>query len=402
MYNNMNNSVKTSAPAKKLLSKTTIMTLGVSLIALALLIFGRGIGAMINKQKLSVCYSLYQMFGSDSIGIVNILTSTATAAILVALAFALIISRTGAKAEPVSAGGLSFLKISLAAAIVYTAVAVIVSFASVGVINYTDIEGYNGNINYTATGLFWLTLILGTAIICCEIAFVRFANSLSTNLTTGNIAKKGTFLIFAAAVLGFIASIVNFCIKLYKLVSPPENYIEDINADKKTAELTNPELLLNSFNVLIFAALLVIFVCLVILAGSYAMHADDIIRGARMRAYSNGHEFANPENIPDYTGPENYNYNQSPNFVPYYNAKKSFDAVNRNIYTGEVPPIPPTPEMPFKPKTQYPSGNAPFTPPAPAPAPAPRRDPDATLPMKDPDATVPVRPDETIPLNRRQ
>ena len=116
-----------------------------------------------------------------------------------------------------------------------------------------------------------------------------------------------------------------------------------------------------------------------------------------MRAYSNGHEAANPENIPDYTGPENYNYNQSPNFVPYYNAKKSFDAVNRNIYTGEVPPIPPTPEMPFKPKTQYPAEPAPFSPP-----PAPRRaDPEATVPLNNPDATIPVRPDETIPLNRR-
>lgn len=393
----MNNIVKTSAPAKKLLSKTTIMTLSVSFITLALLIFGRGISAMINNQKLSVCYSLYQIAGSDSIGIVNIVTSTLTAAILVAVAFGLIISRTGAKSESASSGSVSFLKISLVAAIIYTAISIIVSFASVGVINYTDIEGYNGNINYTAAGLFWLTLILGTAILLCEIAFIRFANSISVNLSTGEIAKRGTFLAFAASILGFIAAIVNFCVKLYKLVSPPDNYIEDINADKKTAELTNSELLLNSFNVLIFAAVLVIFVCVIILAGSYAMHADGILRGARMRAYSSGHEAANPENIPDYTGPENYNYNQSPNFVPYYNAKKSFDAVNRNIYTGEVPPIPPTPEMPFKPKTQYPAEPAPFSPP-----PASRRaDPEATVPLNNPDATIPVRPDETIPLNRR-
>ena len=392
----MNNTAITSAPAKKLLSKTTVMTLSVSFITLALIIFGRGISAMFNKQKLSVCYSLYQWFGSDSIGLVNIVTSTLTAAILVAVAFALIMSRSGSRAEPASAGGLSFLKITLAVAIIYTSIAIIVSFASVGVINYTDIEGYNGKINYTATGLFWLTIVLGTAILCCEIAFIRFSNSLTTNLQTGNIAKKGTFLIFAAAILGFIASLVNFCSKLYKLVSPPANYIDDINADKKTAELTNAEMLLNTFNVLIFAALLVIFVCLIILAGSYAMHADDILRGARTRAYSRGHEFVNPEDIPDYTGPENYNYNQSPNFVPYYNAKKSFDAVNRNIYTGEVPPIPATTEMSFKPKTQYPKDSAA----APAPQ-AGRTNPDETLPMRDPDATVPVNPDSTLPLDRR-
>lgn len=401
MNNTVNNTVKTSAPAKRLLSKTTVITLSVSLITLALIIFGRGISAMFNKQKLSVCYSLYQMSGSDSIGLVNIVTSAITAALLIALAFALIMSRSASKTEPASTGGLAFLKVTLAVSIIYTAVAVTISFISVGVINYTDIDGYNGNINYTATGLFWLTIVLGTAILCCEIAFVRFANSLSTNLLTGNIAKKGTFLIFVSAILGVIASLVNFCVKLYKLVSPPDNYIEDINADKKVAELSNAEILLNSFNVLIFAALIVVFICLFILAGSYAMHADDFLRSARMRAYSNGHEFVNPENIPDYTGPENYNYNQSQNFVPYYNARKNYDAVNRNIYTGEVPPVPPTPEMPFKPKTQYPANTDRSAAPAPQAPSARRTDPDATLPMKDPDATVPVNPDATLPLNRR-
>ena len=353
----MNNTVKSSVPAKTLLSKTTVTTLSVSLLILAVSVLGRSVSAMIYNQKLSICYSLYQIFGAGSIGIVNLATGILSAALLTFLAIGLLVAHTGAKADTPSFGGLAFLKMVLVAAIIYTSLGIVVCFGSVSVINYTDIEGYNGNINFTAAGLFWLTIVLGTAILCTEIAFIRLFNSLIRNMENGSLEKKGTMLIFAAGILGFIASIVNFCTKLYHLVTPPANYVQDTIDDKPVKQLTNAELLLNSFNVIIFAVLVVIFVCSIMLSGSYAMHTDTIRRTARMNAFNQGHTMINPEVLPDYTNEQNYNYHQSPNFVPYYNMNQRYQDIYKNIYTGEVPPIPEAPEMPFKPKTQYPAQN---------------------------------------------
>lgn len=353
----MNNAVRTNSPAKALLSKTMVVTLGVTLFILAGTILGRGIYAMIANQGLTVCSSLYQIFGVGSLPVVNLLTSIMTAAVLVMLALGLFMSRLGAKTDPPSAAGLVFLKFSLIIAIVYTAFAVVASFASVSVINYTDIEGYTGFINFSATGLFIFTFLFGLSALCCEIAFVRFCNSLIINLQQGQLVKRGPGLIFVAGAIGVMTSLVAFCIKLFKLIAPPKNYIESIKADKGTQGLNNAELLINCFSVIILAAVFLIFICMAMMAASYAISADTIIRASRMSSYSMGHTMNNPENIPDFANAQNYNYNQSTNFTPFYNQKAAYHSVNNNVYNGDVPPIPPAPEMPFKPKTTYPQQN---------------------------------------------
>ena len=312
---------------------------------------------MITNQRLTVCNSLYQIFGVGSVPVVNLVTAIMTAAILVMLALGLFMSRMGAKTDPPSVAGLAFLKVSLIIAIIYTAFAIIASFASVSVINYTDVEGYTGFINFSATGLFIFTFLIGLSVLCCEIAFVRFCNSLIINLQQGQIAKKGPGLIFTAGAIGIITSVVAFCIKLFKLIAPPKDYIANINADKGASGLNNAELLINCFNVIIFAGIILMFICMAMMAGSYAIGADTILRASRMSSYSTGHIMNNPEDIPDFSNAQNYNYNQSPNFTPFYNQKSTYHRVNNNVYNGDVPPIPPAPEMPIKPKTTYPQQN---------------------------------------------
>ena len=353
----MNNTVRTNSPARVLLSKTMVVALGVTLFVLAGTILGRGIYAMINNQRLTVCNSLYQIFGVGSVPVVNLIISIITSAIIVMLALGLFFARIGAKSDPPSVAGLAFLKLSLVIAAIYTALAVVVSFASVSVINYNDIEGYTGPINFSATALFIFTFLIGLSLLCCEIGFIRFCGSLMTNLTQGQIAKKGPGLVFVFGGIGILTSIVAFCIKLFHLVAPPKDYIANINADKGAAGLNNAELLINCFNVILFGGLIFVFICMAMMAGSYAISADTVLRSARMSSYNMGHTVSDPQNIPDFANNQNYNYNQSADFTPYYNQKAAFHSVNENVYNGEVPPIPPAPEMPFKPKTIYPQQN---------------------------------------------
>ena len=356
--NSMYNNVKTSEPSGNLFSKSTSVTLSVTLMILGLTVLGRAVCAMIFSQKLSVLSSVYQIFGAGSEPIINIIFGSITCLILVFLAVGLFSARSGVNAEPPTGAGLRFLKAGLILALIYSALAVVVSFASVSVINYNDIEGYSGSINFSAAGLFWFTLFLGLSILCCEIGFLRFSGSLLTNVETGFLAKKGTALSFIMAILGALTSVIACCVKLFKLVSPPKEYIERISADKSVQGFENSEMILNSFNVIIFAALAVVFVCIAAMAGSYAMSADMIIRNARMSAYNYGHTVPDPEDIPDYSTPNNYNYNQSAGYVPYYKANQYYQDIYKNIYTGQVPPVPQAPENPFKPRTQYPAQTA--------------------------------------------
>lgn len=351
----MNNNLRTSAPTKTLFSRLTSVTLSVSLMIIALSVLGRAICAMIFSQRLSVLNSIYQIFGSGSVPVVDLVFGIITALIIALLSIGVFSARSGVNSEPAMASGLRFLKAGIIISLIYTAFAVVISFASVSVINYNDISGYTGNINLSATGLFWFTLFIGLALLCCEIAFIRFSDSMIRNIEDGVIAKRGTALIFLASIIGTITSIIAFCIKLYQLVAPPKDYIKNINADKAVKSLENSELILNSFNVIIFASLIVVFITLAMLAGSYAISADMIIRNARMGAYNAGHTVINPENIPDYRTDNNYNYNQSANYVPYYKANQVYQDIYKNIYTGEVPPVPKAPENPFKSKTQYPT-----------------------------------------------
>lgn len=340
------------------MSKASLSVLGGALLVLALSILGRAVSAAVYQQRLSVCRSLYQIFGIGSVPAVNLITGIFTACLLTAIAIALFAVRGTSKNKAPSAGGLFFLKYVLIVAVIYTILGIFVSFGSVSVINYTDLEGYHGSVNYTATGLFWLTIVLGSAVLCSELAFIRLIQSLTDNLQSGSLTKKGTMLGFAAGLIGLVAGAFNACLKLYQLVTPPENYVQDLQADKQLQALSNAELLLYSFNVMIFAAAAAAFVCVITLMGSYAIHTDMTLRTARMSAYNNGHTVVNPEQIMDYTNDSNFNYHQSSGFTPYYKMNQSFQNIYKDIYTGEAPPAPQTVEMPFKPKTRYPAQKA--------------------------------------------
>ena len=125
MNMNMNVNVKTNFPTKHVFSKTSVMTLGISLIVLAGGILGRAICAMIFSQRLSVLNSLYQIFGTGSVPIVNIIIGVLTAFMLVFLAIGLFSARSGALSEPPVTAGLSFLKTGLIAAVIYSSLAVV-------------------------------------------------------------------------------------------------------------------------------------------------------------------------------------------------------------------------------------------------------------------------------------
>ncbi len=360
-FMNMNVNVKTNFPTKHVFSKGSVMTLAVSLIVLAVGILGRGICAMIYYQKISVLHSLYQIFGTGSVAIVNIIISVLTSLVLIAVAVGLFYAKSSISNEPASAAGLSFLKTVLIIAAVYSALGIVVSFASVSVINYTDIDGYTGFINFSATGMFWLTFFLGIALLCVEISFIRMCSAMTENLRDGSIVKKGAGLSFFAGTIGILTCAVAFCVKLFHLVNPPADYIKNITADRAARTLSGAQLILNCFNVIIFAAAVVIFVSLVIIAASYATANDNILRSARSSYYNAGHTVINPENLQDFSSAQNYNYHQSPDFTPYYQANQTYQTVNKNIFNGEVPPVPQAPQNPFIPKTQYPNANPNFT-----------------------------------------
>ena len=360
-FMNMNVNVKTNFPTKHVFSKGSVMTLAVSLIVLAVGILGRGICAMIYYQKISVLNSLYQIFGTGSVAIVNIIISVLTSLVLIAVAVGLFYAKSSISNEPASAAGLSFLKTVLIIAAVYSALGIVVSFASVSVINYTDIDGYTGFINFSATGMFWLTFFLGIALLCVEISFIRMCSAMTENLRDGSIVKKRcrSFLLcrndrYSHLCSRFLRQALPSCQSSCRLY-------QNITADRAARTLSGAQLILNCFNVIIFAAAVVIFVSLVIIAASYATANDNILRSARSSYYNAGHTVINPENLQDFSSAQNYNYHQSPDFTPYYQANQTYQTVNKNIFNGEVPPVPQAPQNPFIPKTQYPNANPNFT-----------------------------------------
>ena len=81
--NNTSVNVQSSYPTKHVFSKGTAVAMSVTLFILAAVLLGRSICAMIYSQRLSVCQSLYQIFGTGSVPIVNIVVGVVTACLLV-------------------------------------------------------------------------------------------------------------------------------------------------------------------------------------------------------------------------------------------------------------------------------------------------------------------------------
>ena len=343
------------------------MTLGCSLTALSLIILARGICAAFSVTRLDIYSSLYYMFGNGSVLATNLIMSILLAAAVCFLAVSVFAARSSASK---SGGSLSLLKIASVVSIVFTALMMLISFASVSVMNYSQVSqilsempndsaalysSYNGNAN----GLFWGTLLMGSCVLMVEISLIRFSNGLSRSLNNGEAVKPGTALMSISALAGSIISGIVFCAVLYQLVTPSALYRYSVYNDLQTTEALAPaNLALNSMNVLLYACAVVFFIAATIIAFSYAANIDSINRSAKTQAYSNRYVASNPQNLPDYASPANYNYHQPANFTPVYDANRYYQAANRNIYAGEVPPVPEAPVNPFKPQpsmTQYPA-----------------------------------------------
>lgn len=353
-------------PAKKLLSKPVVTTLGCSLGTLSLIILGRAICAAIGNQKLDELSSLYFMFGGSSVFIVNLIFGIIAAAVVFFLAVGVFASRSGSSA--------SLLKTASLTATVVTAVYIVISFASVSVLNYAQVSAFSSlhsdkvtylMYNNNATNLFWCTILLGASLLMTEISLIRLSNSLNRNINSGENVKYGTVLLSVSALIATGICTIIFCVSLYNLVTPSELYRYSIANDLSAAEPLGPAtLILNCLNVAMYACAVVVFVAAAIIAFSYAAAIDTINRAARGYAYNNMYTATNPQQFPDYTVPGNYNYNQSQTFTPLYDNNRYYSTVNRNIYAGEVPPVPEPPVNPFKqnaPMTQYPTQQTPKT-----------------------------------------
>ena len=359
---------------KKLISKPAVTVLGCSLSAISLVLLTRAIISAVSSQRLDIYASLYYLFGSSSIFIVNIIMGIILAAAALFMAVGIFTARSGVtNFSPMSSSTFTVMKASAIFAVIITAVTIIISFASVSVLNYNYVSNtanlkptdsmyfyYNSN----ADSLFWATILLGAAAVMSECALIRLSSSLQRNIKKAEPVKNGAVLLSISSIIGTVISSVIFCITLYSLVVPSRSYRERIYNDLPAAGLEPSTLALNTLNIVIYAAAAVVFISAVISAFSYAVSIDLINKRIRQSAYNNIHTAVNPQNYPDYTVPGNYNYNQPPEFVPYYDLNRSHQSTYKNIYTGEVPPAPETPVNPFLPqqptipRTQYPDQQA--------------------------------------------
>ena len=359
------NNADFSTPVKRLFSKNSSMTLGIGLAILSVLVLLKSICAAVYAQRDNLYASLYYIFGSGSVSVVNIIMGVITSVTVFAVAMGVLTARFTTNR---SSGSFGMLKASLIASIVVTILLIVCSFASVTVMNYSSVEAesstyYFGRyVNSDAEVLFWMTIILGALLIFSEISLIRFTGSLSANAENNSMKKNGIVISAFASVSSAVFSIIAFGVCLYNLVTPSSEYVNSIYKDTAATGLQTSKLLLDTANVVIFATLVVVFIAIAVMVSSYSAAIDKILKIERANAYNETHSVLNPVEYPNYTTPNNYNYYQSQNFAPFYDANRAYYDVNKNIYTGEVPPVPQAPVNPFTPaasKTQYPAAAQP-------------------------------------------
>ena len=164
-----------------------------------------------------------------------------------------------------------------------------------------------------------------------------------------------------ASIAGAVTSVSMFFAALYKLVTPSNALRQSVMHDLMFQKPDVGDLLLSTLAVMLFTSLSVVFISASIAALSYAAAVDALNRAGRSTLYGNMYGAFGSENIPDYTVPGNYNYYQPKTFTPYADVNNQYKDIYKNIYNGEIPPVPAAPKNPFKPdspKTQYPSSNA--------------------------------------------
>lgn len=358
----MNNFVFSSpgAAVKNIFSKPMITTLGCSLGVLGVSVLARAICSAADQKQLDLYASLYYMFGSSSVFIVNIVMGSIIAAALFFLAAGIFSARSAILRNETIENATGMMKISSVTALVITAIYIVIAFASVGVLNHTQISEAS-LVSASANSLFTAAFFLGAVTIAAEISLIRLSGSINKNIGSSDTVKKGSALLSVSSIAGASVAFGIFCAALYTLVIPSESYRQSIIKDLPVKALEPSKIIMDSINIVLYISLLVMFISLVMIAFSYAAAMDSIKRAARAFAYNQMHMANDPNNIPDYAAQGNYNYNQQKTYTPYFDMNRQYQDVYRNIYNGEVTPTPEPPVNPFKPapasmpRTQYPT-----------------------------------------------
>lgn len=354
----MSNNEKSIGAVKDLFSsRISILTTAISLAALSIFVLLRAISGAVYRKEIDLYASLYYMFGSGSVIAVNIVMGILTAVVIFAIVVGLFSARFSiSRAGTPSAQSLGFLKIATLSAIILTILTVIISFASVTVLNYASIQENGGSSSYylmnryssqTAATLFWLTILIGGILILAEVSFLRFLFALSKTINGQGFKRNGMVVSIVADIASAVTTVIAFAIALYNLVTPSKEYAYNLSRDLPAAGLQPSTLISNTLDVIVFAAATVAFIALSVFIISYSVDMDRIQRYERTMAYNQNHSVTNAIEVPDYTAPQNYAYNQTTSFAPYYQANVQYQDVYRNIYTGETQPAPEPVQNPF-------------------------------------------------------
>ena len=149
---------------KNIFAKPMITTLGCSFGVLGVCVLARAICSAADQKQLDLYASLYYMFGSSSVFIVNIVMGAILAAALFFLAAGIFSARASILNNENAGNPTGVLKLSSVIALVITAIYIVIAFASVGVLNYTQISPTEVT-SASANSLFTAAFFLGTVTI---------------------------------------------------------------------------------------------------------------------------------------------------------------------------------------------------------------------------------------------
>ena len=362
----MSESTFAASPAKTLLSKSIFTPLGCSLTALSVTVLAQALCATGYGKKLPVFASFGYTFGEDAGAVVSVITGIVISFAILMLAVSFFVAHAAAKADNIKASSLSLLKFASVVSVMLTSVIIVIAFASVGVLNYQQLLSANNAgrlvqpVDSGANSLFDATVFLGASAILSEIGLIRFAGSLESGISENINKKSGSIMLGVASIVGAVTSVTMFFAALYKLVTPSAALRQSVMNDLMFQKPDVSDLLLSTLGVILFTSLSVVFITASIASFSFAAAVDTVNRAGRSTFYGNMYGAAGAQNNPDYTVPGNYNYYQPKAFTPYADMNNQYRDIYKNIYTGEIPPVPKAPKNPFKPdgpKTQYPSAS---------------------------------------------
>ena len=163
-----------------------------------------------------------------------------TSLLLIFLALGIFFAKAGVNAEPPSGAGLTFLKLGTVVSLIYTALAVVVSFASVSVINYNDIDGYKDGINFTAAAQKQLAEIKELGFDKMPVCMAKTQYSLSDDAT--KIGRPEGFTVTVrelriSAGAGFIVALTGNILTMPGLPKKPAAENMDIDNEGKITGL---------------------------------------------------------------------------------------------------------------------------------------------------------------------